>query len=144
MRTRPPARPHPRSPEVAASAAGPTCGRTVRRNAQERGARRPHAAVRPRLQPHSVLRVGRKPLPGADGLYFRGGVLATEDAALPAPRLLPGSDFPCRSLHPYPGGSLRLTLRSYEEPAVPPPEPCNLQGPEMRLRGVGIEPDSGR
>lgn len=36
-------------------------------------------------------------------LYFRGGAPATKDAALPAPRLLPGSDFTHLFLSPWPG-----------------------------------------
>lgn len=94
-------RPHPRRGRRPRRR-GLTCGRRAPSSAEQRGAGRPRAAPRPRLQPHSGA--GRRTPPAAPRtgspraeLYFRGGALATEDAAAGA-RLLPGSHFPGLSL----------------------------------------------
>lgn len=104
------ARPHPRAWEAAASARGLTCGRGARSSAEERGAGRLRTAPRRRLQPH--CRARRKTPPAARALAG-GAPRPTSGAAPwqpktrpPAPRLLPGSDVPRRSLRSQPGSPL--------------------------------------
>ncbi|XFG00941.1 hypothetical protein AB1E19_004565 [Capra hircus] len=100
MRTRPPGTATPSVPEAAAPVAEP---HLWAQSAEKRPGARSTAAPRhgPALPPAplSNRRRTRPAYPARTGpppaaLYFRGGALATGDAALPAPRLLPGLDCP--------------------------------------------------
>lgn len=108
---------------------------------QRRGARSgvaPHCAPAPSPAPlrrslEDAPATGRTGPPHAAS-YFRNGALATKDAT-PTPRLLPGSDFACKST-PSARDSALLWAKVPEESAVQPREPPNFQGPERRTTRV--------
>lgn len=132
-------RPHPR-PGMRPRRRGLTCERRAPRSAEQRAAGRPRAVPRPRLQPHSGA--GRRtPLaaprtgPPRAALYFRGGALATEDAAAGAATAsgVTFSWLTCRPPAPWCGRA------SYEEEGGPSPGGSQPSGPRKE-----VEPDSGR
>lgn len=131
-------RPHPR-PGRRPRRRGLTCERRAPRSAEQRAAGRLRAVPRPRLQPHSGA--GRRtPLaaprtcPPRAALYFRGGALATEDAAAGAATAsgVTFSWLTCRPPAPRDGRA------SYEEEDGASPGGSQPSGPRKEVeRGRG-------
>ncbi|XP_053082871.1 sterile alpha motif domain-containing protein 1-like [Acinonyx jubatus] len=125
MRTRPPGAATPSSGEAAASAAGPHL-----RDLTGQGG--PAPGPGPASSPTPAPAAGRRSPPRGPA---RRAPRSTSGAALwqpktrpLAPRLLPGSHFPGRSLGPPPAARSAEIL---EEPALHPREPRSLQDPGM-------------